>query len=168
MGETNIIDVYAVYGDSGNVGSGCLIGVFTEEKLATSAAVGRGNLDCGGDGDVQKRKAVQCGDEIYLLELDFSIRTNVILKADPRNYSQYRFCLYVKSINKPIDFMRVVRRKTGMTLAEVRAVYKKFQDTGEAKIEPFHDWIDATVHKEDIPLWKQELELNNIATIEAR
>ena len=42
MNEPKVIDVFAVYGDSINVGKGILIGVYEEEKHANIAVVGRG------------------------------------------------------------------------------------------------------------------------------
>lgn len=80
----NIVDVFAVYGDFGNAGGGILIGVFDDIKQAEKAAEGRGSLDCGGDGHIIERKAIQDNKDFYLLELDFPISINKELTPNPR------------------------------------------------------------------------------------
>jgi len=60
-----IIDVFAVYGDFGNVGDGAIIGIFDNELKAKEIAKGRGSLDCGGDGNVVRKKAVKDGEDLY-------------------------------------------------------------------------------------------------------
>jgi len=162
-----IIDVLAVYGDYGNVGNGHLIGVFTERNQAEKAAKGRGSLDCGGDGRIEERKAIrEVTGEVHLLELNFPIMCNTVVLPDPRHYV-CDFCIMVTSVLKPIDFIRAVRRRTGMGLKEAKDVSDKAKTLGRAKIEPFHNNLYSMVSKEEFNEWKQELELNNIATIEA-
>ena len=75
-----IIDVFCVYGDYGDRGGGALIGVFNNEKAANEAANGRGSLDCGGDGEVVKRKAIFVPpDDFFLLESNELIQFNKVL-----------------------------------------------------------------------------------------
>lgn len=73
----NIVDVFTVYGDFGNVGCGELIGIFDDIEKAEKVAKGRGSLDCGGDGDVRIRKAIKDGDDFYLIKPDFPLSINV-------------------------------------------------------------------------------------------
>jgi len=64
--ETKI--VYEVEGDFGNVGPGRTLGVFETEGEALEAAKGCGSCDCGGDGVVNRRLAVDDGEGgVYLL-----------------------------------------------------------------------------------------------------
>ena len=165
----NIIDVFAVYGDACNVGGGILIGIFEKENEALAAAVGRGNIDTGwGNGNVVKKKAIKIDDEVYLLELDHSVKINHVLKERfDTPIEQYSFGIIVTDIKSAINFMKVVRKRTGMTLMEVKNICDDYIANGKAKIEPFHNSIDSTVTKETFLEWKQEMELNNYAKIEA-
>lgn len=62
-----IVNVFAVYGDFPNGGGKPLIGIFDNQEQAGKTAKGRGSLDCGGDGYVEEKKAVQDGDNFYLI-----------------------------------------------------------------------------------------------------
>ena len=63
-----ITDAYVLTGDSGNFGGGNLIGLFIDENKAKEAAIGRGSMDCGGNGRVTKRKVVVLDGKYYLLD----------------------------------------------------------------------------------------------------
>jgi len=64
--ETKV--VYEVEGDFANVGGGRTLGVFKTEVEALEASRGCGSCDCGGDGVVKRRLAVEDGEGgLYLL-----------------------------------------------------------------------------------------------------
>jgi len=159
----NIIDVYAVYGDFGNFGSGNLIGIFDSIKQAEKVAKGRGSLDCGGDGKVVERRAIQDGKDFYLLELNFPILMNKDINPDPRCESG-SYSIIVTKINNSLEFMKLFRKKTCLSLLETKRFMDTFHQYGKAQIPnpPF----DNTHLKEDAILWKQEAELNDIAKLE--
>ena len=166
MSEIEIIDVFAVYVDYGNVGDADLIGVFSARPSANRAAERRGSLDGAGNGRVEERKGIKIGDEVYLLELNFPIKLNAVVRPDPREFEVF-YGILVTSINNHLEFMKVVRKRTGMGLKEVKDLVDRFRDKGKARIEPFHDNISCKISREEFIEWKQELEMNNFATIEA-
>jgi ribosomal protein L7/L12 len=184
MDEVSLIDVFAVYGDYGNIGDGILIGVFENENLALKAALGRGNMDCrptslpnghSNDGNIVKKKAVKVNDEVYLLEVSHLVKLNTVLTVNKRvswcvpeeTTPYFKVKLIDVGINKQIEFMKFVRCKTGMSLVEVKNVYNRFREKGSAVIEPFHFNLDSEITKEEFVQWQQELELRGIAKIEA-
>lgn len=172
----NIIDVFAVYGDDCNIGKGTLIGIFERANDASKATIGRGSIESAGvcdgesrhNGIVINKKAIKVGEEVYLLELDHAVKINQIVRPYPKNFNeQPDFGIVVIEIKNTIEFMKVVRKRTGMDLIEVKHVVDNYHKNGKAKIEPFHNNIDSTVSKEEFIQWKQEFELNNYAKIEA-
>jgi len=176
MNNLEIIDVFAVYGDGCNIGIGSLIGVFENENDASKTTVGRGNVDFGGtdggsrgNGVVVNKKAIRIEDEIYLLELNHSVKINKILREPTTGYidGDRYFGIMVTGVSDAINFMKVVRKRTGMTLRETKTLYDKCRREGKARVEPFHDNIDNLVSKDEFVQWKQELELNGYATIDA-
>lgn len=129
----NLIDVYVVEGDFGNIGPGAIIGVYTEEGPAQKVAKGRGSMDCGGDGHVNKYKGYTEGDRVYLIGEPFEL--NKVIIPDPR----YRFCslesssslppeekteysVFLVSVpeDKKIEAMRKVRTLADIKLKEVQ------------------------------------------------
>lgn len=173
INNPNIINVFAVYGDSCNIGIGTLIGIFERENDACKAAIGRGEYDVTATdygrktGTVIPKKAIKINDEIYLLELEYPVKLNTILREPPNPLEDLSFGIRVVNIKDPINFMRVIRKNTGMSLREAKTVVDNYNKYGKAKIEPFHDNLDSTVTKDQFQKWKQEIELNNYAEIEA-
>lgn len=78
-----IVNVFAVYGDFPNGGGRSLIGIFDSLGQARKIAKGRGSLDCGGDGYVEEKKAVQDGDNFYLVQ-SVPVALNKELVSNPR------------------------------------------------------------------------------------
>ena len=163
MCNLDIIDVFAVYGDYGNVGSGSLIGVFEDEGDACEAAKGRGSLDCGGDGSVHKRKGVRSGEEVYLLETDSPVGLNAVARPDPRQ--RCSFGIVVTSVSDLVKFIQIVRRRTGMSLQEAKRLYDAVARSGRAVVEPFSGGRSPEVTLVGFMEWKTELK--GIATVEA-
>jgi hypothetical protein len=156
MDDLKIIDVFAVYGDFGNIGGGCLIGIFEDKNQAEKASNGRGSLDCGGDGKVLNRKAIKVNNnEFYLLELDFPIKANIVLYN--KVLSETTFKVKVVGIKDAIRFMRFIRSKTEMSFKEVKELTDKVRKYGEAIVEPFHNNLNNAIFKEEFIRWKQEL-----------
>lgn len=180
--DAKLIDVFAVYGDSVNVGKGMLIGVYEEEKHADIAVIGRGCLDNAslpyvrpagerGQGTIEKKKAIKVNDEIYLLEVNHLIKLNTELIANKRvsccvwEEPIVYFGVKVVDVHKPIEFMRFIRTKTGMSYSEVKNIHDKFKKNGSVIVEPFHYNLHNEITKEEFVLWKKELE--NVAVLEA-
>jgi ribosomal protein L7/L12 len=161
----NMVDVFAVYGDFGNFGDGTLIGVFDNIKEAEKSAKGRGSLDCGGDGHIKERKAIQDGEEFYLLELNFPISINKELSPDPR-YKEESYSIVVTRINNSVEFMKILRKRTGISLRETKDFMDTFYAYGKAKIQPCKSSFDGTFSKDEAMSWKQEVELNDVAKLE--
>ena len=111
-----IINVFAVYGDYGNAGGGSLIGVFDSIERAETSAKGRGSLDCGGDGQVVDRRAIQDGKDFYLLALNCPISMNEELIPDTR-YNSESHSIVVTEINDTIEFIKLFRKNTKMSLS---------------------------------------------------
>tara|TARA_R110000824_G_scaffold12226_7_gene53678 strand:- start:74151 stop:74660 length:510 start_codon:yes stop_codon:yes gene_type:complete len=165
--QEGIIKVFAAYGDYHQVGGGSLLGVFREESSANDAVKGRGSLDCGGDGNVEERSAmILSNGKINLLDLDFFIELDKVVTPNPR-YVSVEFDIKIKDIKKPIDFMVVYRRKTGCLLKEAKDFADKVRENGEASLSENQNNFSALYEKEDVVSWKEELELNDIATVEA-
>jgi hypothetical protein len=165
----DLYDVYVVYGDGVNVGSS-LLGVFSTETQAIKCAQGRGNLDTGtGDGYVEKHKCIKDGDKIYLLALDFPIDCDKILVPDPRKM-QTSYKILIKNVDpsKAIDFLKVFRKRTGMSLKESKDFLDYVRAEGVAEIPSNSTNLNAWYDEKDVLDWKQELELNGIATVEAK
>jgi ribosomal protein L7/L12 len=141
-----------------------IIGIFEVRNMAESAAKGRGNLDCGGDGKIEERKGVRDGDKVYLLELDYPIKCNMVVNKDPRN-EKYTYGIMVTEVTNPISFMRIVRRRTEMGLKEVKDLYDNVKANGKFPIKNMPNNINEIFTKEEFGEWKQEL--LGIATIEA-
>ena len=184
MDDLKLIDVFAVYGDSVNIGRGKLIGVYQEEKHAKKAIVGRGSLDCAslpyervsgerGNATIEKKKAIKINEEIYLLEIDHLVKLNIELIADRRvstciwEEPKIYFKVKVIYVSDPIEFMKFIREKTGMSFIEVKQVCDKARKTHNAIVEPMHNALDNQISKEEFQNWKQELGLRQIAEIEA-
>lgn len=156
MADLNIIDVFAVYGDYGNIGNGRLIGFFDDNKMAELAAKNRGSLDCGGDGQVIKRKGIKNGNDVYLIE-SFSPINSVIIP--PRTELEpYWYSVMVTDIIDSLKFMFVLRRVTGMSLLGCKQFVNDFRSKG--KLELKHP-----ITSEQFKRLKSELNL--IAVIEA-
>jgi len=165
MNEMKIIDVFAVYGDYGNIGSGNLIGIFTNEVKALAAAKGRGSLDCGGDGRIEKRLGIKLGEKINLLELGFFVTLDTVVSPDPR-YIVESWTIRITSVKKPIDFMVVYRRRTGCALKDAKAFMNLARSDGGATLDITPTNLMACYSKEEALEWKQELEMNGIATVD--
>jgi hypothetical protein len=161
----NIVNVFAVYGDFGNFGDGTLIGVFDDINQAEKAAKGRGSLDCGGDGHIKERKAIQDGKDFYLLELNFAISINKELSTNPRDREE-SYSVVVTKVNNSLEFMRILRRRTGMSIRETKEFMDTFYAYGQAKIQPCTSYFDGTFSKDEAISWKQEVELNDVARLE--
>lgn len=138
------------------LGGSLLLGVFTDENKAKKAAIGRGNLDCGGDGVVLKRKGMINDGEAYLFELDFPIKCDEIVSADPRVVYK-TFHIKVCDIYSPIDFMRILRKRTGWSLQETKYFYDDVKNNGGSIIESTHRNINGTVDDKEFLEWKQEM-----------
>lgn len=160
-----IIDVFAVYGDFGNFGSGTLIGIFDNIEQAKKTSKGRGSLDCGGDAEIQERRAIKDGSDLYLLELNFPVSVNAELCPDPRHqHESYR--IIITEINDTIEFMQCFRKKTNLSLRETRKFMDLFNKYGKAQVPKNPLSFDGTYSKEAAMSWKQEMELNNVAKLE--
>ena len=161
----NIVDVYAVYGDYGNVGDGTLIGIFDNIQQAERVSQGRGSLDCGGDGQVVERRAIQDGKDFYLLELNFPISINTDINPNVR-CSDVSYSIVITEINNVIEFMKLFRRKTAMSLRETKKIMDEFRQCGKVQLPASPLSVSGTYDKDDAISWKQEAELNNIAKVE--
>jgi ribosomal protein L7/L12 len=184
MNDLKLIDVFAVYGDSENANRGMLIGVYEEEEHANIAVIGRGCVNNSnvpyaiasgerGNGTIEKKKAIKINNEIYLLEVDHLIKLNTELIADKRVSScigeekQTYFKVKLTYVGEIIELMKFIRVETGMDLLEVKRICDKARIEGSAMIEPFHGNLNNEITKEEFIRWKQELELRQIAKIEA-
>lgn len=66
--------VYEMRGDFPGIGDGRTLGIFETEEEALAAAKGCGSCDCGGDGIVFRRLAVEERGRFYLLsELSYEL-----------------------------------------------------------------------------------------------
>jgi len=156
MADLNIIGVFAVYGDYGNFGDGCLIGIFDDRKMAELAAKNRGSLDCGGDGQVKEKKGIKDGNNIHLIESSSLINSVII---PPRSeFKPYWYNIVVTNIIDSLKFMFVLRRLTGMSLLDCKLFVNDCRSKG--KLEVKHS---VTLEQFD----QLKLELNKIAAIEA-
>jgi len=161
-----IIDVFAVYGDFGNCDfKGTLIGIFDNAAQAEKISKGRGSLDCGGNAIIVDKKAIRDGDDIYLMELNFPTSINKELTPNPRYISE-EYSIIVTDVKEKIEFMRLIRRMTGMSLLETKGVMDTFYSKGEAVIPPNRESLNGKFSKEDAIRWKQEAELRGIARLE--
>lgn len=115
-----LVDIFVVKGDYGNAGGGALIGVFTDEEVATRAARGRGSMDCGGDGRVSPRKALEVDGSYYLLDEQSQapITVNTILREREGDYIDYDVYLKSADSTKKIDIVRTLRTLTGFGLRD--------------------------------------------------
>lgn len=166
ISELSIIDVFAVVGDFGNCGDGSLLGVFTDENKAISASKGRGSLDCGGDGRVESRKAIKYQDgKVNLLALDFPISLNTIVTPNPRD-GNYKFKIKLSNVKQPIQFMTILRRRTGMSLKDVKEFTDAARSLEGAIVGSNSVNLSGIYTKEEAFEFKQEFELNNVATVE--
>ena len=171
-----IVDVYAAYGDYGSVGEGSLIGVFSDENKAFKAVKGRGNIDMGGvDGNVVKSKALIDKEKLYLLALPFAISIDTVVTPDPsKNGNTFEitdsYSIVISEVNslKAIEFMRIIRRRTGCSLKHGKEFLDKIRNQGSAEIYGNSMNLSAIYSKEEAMDWKQELELNNVAKVEVK
>jgi hypothetical protein len=156
MTNLNIVDVFAVYGDFGNIGNGCLIGVFDNKDMAESAAKDRGSLDCGGNGHIENRKGIKDEDTIYLIE-SCSLVNSIIKPLEPESKIFY-YNILVTNIIDPVKFLWTLRSRTGADLSTAKQFRNKFRRLGKLK-------VDKIVSSDEFADWKKELK--NIAVIEA-
>ena len=84
----SLVDVYVVTGDSGNIGGGAIVGVFLDSGEACKATEGRGYMGCGGNGRVEKRKAIRDNNLIYLL--DKNVQFGIVV-GKTTNRGKYNF-----------------------------------------------------------------------------
>ncbi len=157
----NIIDVFAVYGDFGNFGEGVLIGIFDNREAAEQAAKGRGSLDCGGDGKIKEKKAIQDGEKIYLLKYEEPVSINEIVTPDPRMKEEL-FAVVIKEIKGRTQFMKILRKHTSMSVGDV----KIFMD--ELKDSPKDTPWDFAFSRQQAEAFKKEVETDNTAVVEFR
>jgi hypothetical protein len=167
--EGELVDVFIVRGDGVNMGDD-LIGVFTDEKLAHIAAIGRGNQDCvsssspkKGDGYVVTSKALATREGLYLIS-DFPFIDGVI-KPDPvKKY--YLYDIYVTSVKRKLDLMKFMRSECKMTLIEVKDFIDRLEKDGMARVPPsLGSHRKDAFNEEEVEKWADALVNTGIATL---
>jgi hypothetical protein len=164
MKGAKLIDVFLVRGEFGCVGDGALLGVFSSEKRAQEESIGRGSLDCGGDGCVEKRKAIQFSDKsINILSLDLPVACDTVLIEDPRCKASEIRKMHIKDVVKPIELMAFLRKKTGYSLSAAKEFMDSARESGA-----FLEWspynLTCEYNEETAARWGKELK--GIATLE--
>lgn len=169
--EGKIIDVYALYGDQGNIGGGILLGIFTDKEKAERASIGRGSMDCGGNGKVKEKKAFQTELGLFLLEKETAMEDGKVILRGGKEESFYE--IHVTSIKRMLDFMKFVRGETGITLTEIKSICDKVVRDGHA-VMPTRTHILAgelrytLFEKKDVQRWIDALVKTGIATLEVK
>jgi ribosomal protein L7/L12 len=109
----NFVDVYVVVGDYGNAGGGAVIGVFTNRDAADTAKIGRGSIDCGGNGRVDIRKGYIDGDNVYLVSGPMHLNCVLIPRKVYPKEDKVFFDVMITHVGEdPIAVLRAVKALT--------------------------------------------------------
>ena len=125
MSDIEIIEVYEVEGDFGNVGPGRTLGIFKTEAEALENAKGCGSLDGGGDGMVRKRSAISSGEigRYFLLQDSNPFVLGEMGHSEAKELHTYYDCdaILVSSCNS-VSTIRVLRNKLSLSLFDAKNV----------------------------------------------
>jgi hypothetical protein len=127
---SDIIPVYVVEGDFGNVGGGKVLGLFEDKAVAEENAKGCGSLDCGGDGIVRAGHALRAPDGVlYLLHsptrfalnsMGFSTAKQTHQGQDHHPEWEPHWVEKVRNAHDILQAIRIIRQHTGMSLVDAK------------------------------------------------
>lgn len=119
------VPVFVLRGDFGNVGRGCVLGIFDTSADAHRAAAGCGSFDCGGDGIVTEGWAIRADDgQYYVLDGIDPFQLNVAKPSRARELHGENGAAQIvnwqvvleRSGNNKLSLLKVLRARTGLTL----------------------------------------------------
>jgi hypothetical protein len=121
-----VFDIYAVYGDFGNVGNGPLLGIYENEADAQKASIGRGSKDCGGNGEVVKKLCVKIDDRnVYLIETPNTFPLNtVLIEKETFEDDDPLVQVRVKTIMDRFQFMKIAKESCGLNNKQVNSILR--------------------------------------------
>ncbi len=118
-----IVTVWEIEGDFGNVGGGRTIGIFTTQAEALANAKDCGSLDGGGDGIVCLRHAVVKDGQYYLLQDNHPLTLGELGWSSAKdNHAEKNSKLALVRSKAKIPTMRVLRGKLNLSLRETKDV----------------------------------------------